>query len=446
MLNEPRSAERDNQNSLRKYPFADCASCTGRTGVIPPGAILDAQLYVPGREPGQVWMSSIDTDGKLHFSDAAGEFAVLSARATPDSAVQVTFTGDGGPCHGGLVVFGKAADVSSLLSLGGQKFTARQTELAPAAVSWPGLPGVLGFRLDDGNVVYGDVKIVGDNGCVVSTFVDGDGRRRLRISAMGQTAEGANTSGFVTRVVMTSDNTTFVVTPDEASDKVVNVTATGVSTLLDDGLNADQDNLCDKVRAKLNTVPSSRAAETMTCEDGICDTHDITPRFITLFGDDGTRVQWTADVANSRIPTMSGAELEPLLSQQIAVAPSGHRFAGYYDEDGVMYYRYDGNPVRRFTEDHDVSLYAHFVLESSRAEVTFKNYGTLHLAAPNVEGYTNPIRISGQENPVPVVHEYKDAVIEAGGADALAEIMLHPAVPAGEVHIGLRGASKVSLL
>ena len=451
-LNNPRSTERDNQNALRKYPFADGASCTNRAGVIPPGAIIDAQLYVPGREPGRVWLSAIDTDGKLHFSDASGEFAELAYRATPNSAVPVTFTGDGGPCHGGVVVFGQAADVSSLLALGGQKFTAAQAELASAAVSWPGLPGVFGFKLDDGHTVYGDVKLRGENGCRVATYVE-DGKQRLRISAMGKTIDAVDTSGFITKVVVTSDNTTFVVAKRDVSGQVIDVLATGAATLQDDLLNADQENTCSQVRKKLNTGAYRYAENARPCEDGICGTQDSTPHKITLYKDGSTQVTWTADAADSYITAMTGGELDTLLATQIPAAPAGKRFAGYFDAAektaGVpltMYYRHDGTPVRRFTLDHDIALYAHFIDLASGEHVTFDGYGTLHLAAPNLPTYTNPLRISGQESPVPVVREYQDKVVEAGGTDALADIILHPVVPSGEVHIGLRGASKISLL
>lgn len=455
LFNDPRSTERDNQNALRKYPFSDAASCTGMPGVIPPGAIVDAQLYVPGREPGRVWMSSIDTDGKLHFSDGAGEFAVLSAKATPDSAVPVTFTGDGGPCPGGVVVFGGEAAVSALLALGGQEFTAGQAELAPAAVSWPGLPGVLGFRLDDGHVVYGDVKIRGENGCVVSTYVEGTGaaaKSVLRISAMGRPVGSSGTTGFVTRVVFTSDNTNFVVAPDELSPWAVDVLATGVSTLtgmtptLDVPVNTDQDDLCDNVRAKLGTVPSRRATPGAACGEKACDTSLPKAYYITLFDTEGIQVTWEAAEDGNRISAMDGVELKPLRPAQIPAVPAGKRFAGYYDESGTMYYRYDGTPVRRFTAGRNVSLHAKAIALSSRADVTFEGYGTLHIAAPSTPTYSNPLRISGLESPVPVVQERQDQAIEAGGADALADILLHPAVPAGEVRIGLRGADKAAML
>ena len=136
-LDNPRSAERDNQNAMRKYPFADSSACGNGNVEIPPGAVIDAQLYVPGREAGRVWMSLVDGDGRLHFSDADGEFAVTSAAATPLSAVPVTFTGDGGPLPGGVVVFGREEAVAALVRSGGQQFSAEQAELAAKAKAYP---------------------------------------------------------------------------------------------------------------------------------------------------------------------------------------------------------------------------------------------------------------------------------------------------------------------
>ena len=442
-LIDPRSTERDNQNALRKYPFSDAASCANGACVLPPGAIIDAQLYAPGREPGRAWLSRVDSGGRLHFADAAGEFAKTAAPATPDAAVPVTFTGDGGPCPGGVVVFGGEAAVSALLSLGGQRFTAGQAELAPAAVAWPGLPGVCGFRLDDGHVVYGDVRIRGENGCVVATYRDEAGVPRLRISAVGRTSAGADaTTGFVTRIVADSDNINFVVSPREGFNGVIDLTLTGVSTLLDDALNADQDNLCAQVRARTGAGPSARVSGAQTCEDAACAAPDARPHTLTLMAGDG-------EVGT--VTVMRGEELGTLRSDQIPEPPPGKRFAGYFEAAkgaGRLYYRYDGSGVGVFDRNEDVTLHAHFIAGSSQAEATFADScGTLHLTAPNTDdGYSNPLRISGRQSPVPVVREHADDELEAGGAEALAEIVLHPTVPSGEVHIELRGSDKATLL
>ena len=78
--------------------------------------------------------------------------------------------------------------------------------------------------------------------------------------------------------------------------------------------------------------------------------------------------------------------------------------------------------------------------------MTFDGYGTLHISAPDDPTYANPIRITGNPSPVPTVKEAAVGALQKGGADALADIVLHPSVPAGEVRIGLRGLGKASML
>ena len=448
MLVDPRAAERDNQNSLRKFPFSDAASCTNGACAIVPGAIVDAQLYVPGRDPGRVWLSSVGTDGKLYFSDADGVFAETSAPATPDTAVPVVFTGDGGPCPGGVVVFGKEADVSALRSCGGQSFTSDQAELAPAAVAWPGLPGVCGFRLDDGHVVYGAVKMRGENGCVVATNLEGpEGEKtaRLRISAVGRTVETEEATGFVTKVVAASDNRHFVINDkDPWPPQVVELRATGAALTLDDGtlVVADRDDLCAQVRKTLGTKPSDRAAGDMDC---VCGSPSTSTYTLTLKNPDGSAII-------GELPGMvQGAMLAPLTSQLIPTS-TGQHFIGYFDTDrvtggGRRYFRADGTGTGPVTAGApDVTLYARFVAAFSEKEVTFNGYGTLHISAPDDPTYANPIRITGNPSPVPTVREASVDTLQKGGADALSDIVLHPSVPAGEVRIGLRGLGKASML
>jgi len=438
MLNQPRAAERDNQNSLRKFPFSDAASCTNGACTIVPGAIVDAQLYVPGREPGRVWLSSVDTNGKLRFSDEKGAFAETNAPATPDTAVPVTFTGDGGPCPGGVVVFGREADVAALRACGGQSFTAAQAELAPAAVAWPGLPGVCGFRLDDGHVVYGKVKMRGENGCTVATYEDTDGVGHLRISAVGKTVEAATATGFITCVVAESDNRHFVVDVRDVSGQVVDIQATGSELTQDDGLVADRNDLCAQVRKTLGTKPSERAAAPGDGNDCVCAAPRASWHTATLVND-GVQV--------AQLTLFDNADLGMLDEWNIPTR-AGKNFIGYFDaeEGGRRYYRPDGTGTGKFTAGADVTLYARFVDAHSEATVGFSGYGTLHLAARSTADYANPLRISGAENPVPTVRGVSKDALEQGGADALADAILNPATPAGEIHIGLRGLRKASML
>lgn len=434
-LNNPRSAERDNQNSLRKFPFSDASSCTNGACVIPPGAIIDAQLYVPGREPGAVWLSSVGTDGKLYFSDSKGVFAETSAPIVTDMAIPVVFTGDGGPCPGGVIVCGRAAEVSALRAYGGQKFTRTQAELAPAAVAWPGLPGVLGFRLDDGHVVYGAVKMKGANGLVVATYVE-DGVSKLRLSAVGRTVETVNATGFITQVVAESDNRHFVLSwpgaPDAQPDKVITLTADGANLTQDDGLPADGNDLCARVRKTLGTKPSSLAAGGTDC---VCKTGFENHTLTLMDGD-------------TELGTMTAFQGRKLGTIPLGSLPTkaGKHFVGYFDVNaeygGNRYFRHDGTGVGRFTAGADVTLYARFIDDSSRVEINFSGYGTLHISAQDALGYTNPISISGNGSPIPTVKEIPASALIEGGADALAEAVLHPSVPSGEVHIGLRGLGK----
>lgn len=322
-LENPRSTERDNQNALRKYPFTDAASCGNGACVIPPGALVDAQLYVPGRTAGPVWLSLADEEGRLHFSDASGEFAVTSQPVQPLSAVPVTFTGDGGQLPGGVVVCGREGDVASLLSAGRQSFARGQAELAPAAVTFTGARGVTGFRLDDGNTVWGAVRIRGANGCDVATYVK-DGKKYLRISAIGQTVTDTVVTGFITRVVAESNNESFTVSPLKNADgteivqnRCVLVSPTGAKYLGDDDVPYDQEDACAAVKKARGTLPSGSATIPPNCGD-ICDQPTPVIRTITL------KAEGSPD---RTLSVFDGDQLPSLTSMPVR---TGLRCTGYF--------------------------------------------------------------------------------------------------------------------
>ena len=430
MQTAPRSIERDNQNALRKYPFADAASCCSGDTVIPCGAIIDAQLYIPGRTPSEVWLSEVDADGLLRFADAAGEFAVTVARPQAHTAVPVRFTGTGGPLPGGVVVFGQEAEVAALTALAGTAFTTDETALAPAAVTFTGLSGVAGFLLDDGHVVSGDVRFKGTNGCDVATFVGTDGTQYLRISAVGALQDTSETTGFVTRVVAESDNTDFIVANRFAGleNHVIDVFLNGVREIQSEDIGFDQDDACAQIQKSAGNGPDPRAVPAKDC---VCQTGTPTIRMLTFYAE-GRPVR--------TLSLMDGADLGSVPPPTIAT--TGMRFSGYFDAEtgGKLYYRFDGTGVGKLTAGHDVTLYAHVIAATSRAEVSFDGYGTLHLNAPSTPDYNNPIHITGDDG-IPVVKETGNLV---GGSNALADIVLHPDVPSGSVTISLRGFNKVA--
>ena len=627
-LYDPRSQERDNQNSLRKYPFADSASCGNGSCIIPPGAVIDAQLYVPGREAGRVWLSLVDSDGRLHFSDAGGEIAVTSQPVRPMSAVPVTFTGDGGPLPGGVIVCGGVADVSALTRAGRQVFSAAEGELAASAVTFTGARGVLGFRLDDGHTVWGDVRIRGANGCDVATYVDADGVRRFRISAIGQAAAEAVQTGFVKKVVADSNNMNFTVAqPERTPNRVIQVYANGAYAIGDDDIPADQENACAAVRKARGTVPSSAASVTTACEDAVCgrqvSAHTLVlmdgkaekgtvtlidgahlgtvprpeksgSRFTGYFGyandggvivcrkyyrTDGVGVgtfnagacvpfdtvdpylevneDWTvntgiglengmtvvmdaectgggnrtwwcsrhaveeavgstislvwneavlrADVFGSQtnLPTtwsgrhvlafsaehglyadgavvvppvpaytlpgynvalmasyantdtmqgpadyfrgkiyafsITSADGAPLINL-IPVTRDGARLL-YDTVSGDLFYP-DGTRRKKADLEERIVLHAHWITAESSAEASFGGYGSLHLLAPDLANYSNPLLISGGAGVIPNVMPVTQGELAEGGSDTLADIVLHPSVPSGEVRISIRGLNK----
>jgi len=446
-LIQPRAPERDNQNALRKFPLSDRASGTNGTCTLPSGALIDAQLYVHGRTPGSVWLAEIGEDGRLRFADADGIFAETVADAVPETAVPLSFIGSGGPVPGGVVVFGKSAAVSALLASGGQTFTADQTELAPAAVTYLGVPGVTGFLLDDGNVVSGAVKFKGANGAAVATFVDENGRKCLRLNAVGATTATVTASGFITSVVAVSDNRHFTVKGDLCAtdaiarpNRVINLALTGALTCTDTVSHVSQTSLCETVREKTGSVPASRAATGASC--GLCQTGTSTvSHTITLSG--GTLNPLQLAAFTWFVGTTLGTVYPP------SSPDTSKRFTGYYSvpqsdpqTQGVLYYDADGIGRGTFTATGDVTLHAHFMPKASTATATFDGYGTLHLAAPDATGYKNPLQISGEAAPVPAVNETSDDALASGGTEGLAELVLHPTVPQGEVRIGLRGLLK----
>lgn len=430
MQTAPRTIERDNQNTLRKYPFADAASCGSGDTVIPCGAIIDAQLYIPGRTPGEVWLSEVDAYGLLRFADVDGEFAVTVARPQAHTAVPVRFTGTGGPLPGGVVVFGQEAEVAALTALAGTAFTADETALAAAAVTFTGLGGVSGFLLDDGHVVSGDVKFKGANGCDVATFVGADGTQYLRISAVGALQNQVETTGFITRVVAESDNTDFIVAnrPTGLENRVIDILLNGAREIQSEDVGLDQDDACAQVKKAAGNGPDPRAVPAKDC---VCQTGTPVVRTLTFYVED--RLIRT-------LTLLDGADLGSVPPPKIAA--EGLRFSGYFDAEtgGKLYYRFDGTGVGKLTVGHDVTLYAHVIAATSRAEVSFDGYGTLHLNAPSTPDYNNPIRITGDDG-VPVVKETGSLV---GGSNALADVVLHPDVPSGSVTLSLRGFNKVA--
>lgn len=422
LFNDPRSIERDNENALRKYPFSDAAACSGKWGVIPPGAVVDLRLYLPGAKPSAVWLSRVTDDGRLEFSSAGKVVATTVGPVQPNSVVRVETPPEWGGAHAGVAVFGDEAGVSGLTALCGKSFKEAETMLCPAAVSWTGLPGVLGFRLDDGSVVSGDVEFVGENGCEVSVAADG-GVPRLRFSAVG--ARAVETGDlFVTSVTVESDNSNFTVA--RSWPRVVDVYASGANMLRDDGEPVDQDDVCSEVKVRRGVNPGWTHAAACTDKCGSANAGTCTLTFSPATGDGRSSV-------NPLLGAPIGSVVPPVRG--------GSRFAGYY-AGSARYYTAQGKGLVTVNTPGTIPLTARWVPAESRVVVDVGGYGTLHLAAPNTTTYNNPVTISGNPAPAPVVKALSRDALAAGKTEALAESLMQPFVPSGEVRIGVRGLMK----
>lgn len=172
------------ENAKRSYPFADNATLTNGTLTIPKSLLLDARLYPIGGGPRQ-FISSITKSATLitfTISDDTQDLATASfdEAAIPDNGEVAVYDTYGRPA--GVLVSTETA-LRSFGSIDAGEYTFLVTETAFAAtviIPQPSL-GVRGVLLPSGDVLTGDVWVVGEDGIVVRD--DGDGA--LRIDAIG---------------------------------------------------------------------------------------------------------------------------------------------------------------------------------------------------------------------------------------------------------------------
>lgn len=241
-----RSIERVNENALRKYPFADSATCSNDACAIPSGAVVDAQIYVYGDAGDDVWLSEIDAGMRVHVACGDGELAVTAGPATPNTAMPLLHAVGASTAPCGVIVFGDDGPVRDLLSHGAQTFEPDETRFAVAATTPLGLPSVTGFRLDDGNIAYGDVQFLGTNGCDVATFTSG-GRKCLMVSVLGTPPETYDNE-CVSAVRVVNRSQAFTVSGHPLSKFALLVSLRGANMTLGGGGYTDQSTICERVK------------------------------------------------------------------------------------------------------------------------------------------------------------------------------------------------------
>lgn len=158
------------QTADTQYPFAERVSLRNADGdFIPPGMFRDAAIYPAGGSP-HPYVSSILVD----FEQTT---ITIGDSAEPTRATGIVPLVPTSPLIKLLDVYGRPAgvlvsDLTSLgnlqaLGIGSHAFTALATEFA-AAVCFPTPEaGVRGILLDSGDLLAGDVWMVGSDGVVV---------------------------------------------------------------------------------------------------------------------------------------------------------------------------------------------------------------------------------------------------------------------------------------
>lgn len=166
-----RSAEWRRANEASKYPFSDRATLVNEEGTfIPESLFLDAILHPIGGTQG-FYLSQVDVTNEtatIYIGDENSPqlaFAVIDIIEPPDNVPLVDIYDR---AAGTLVSESIRLSTFQSWALGTHTFDVDQTEfVARVCVPMPAL-GVLGFLLDDGTVVSGDVWLIGEDGVVLT--------------------------------------------------------------------------------------------------------------------------------------------------------------------------------------------------------------------------------------------------------------------------------------
>lgn len=172
-------------NQRRTYPFADGVTLTNGTLVLPKSLFIDGRLYpIGGNE--DLYLSRVTRDGSAIIfgikADATNELATASYDVTdiPETG-ELAFHDVYGRPAGMLLATEESLRAFSGLNSGTYAFNSAQARFATAVVVPQPNAGVRGFILPSGDVMAGDVWIVGEDGIVVRKDTDGS----LRIDLVG---------------------------------------------------------------------------------------------------------------------------------------------------------------------------------------------------------------------------------------------------------------------
>jgi hypothetical protein len=171
------------ENAQLNYPFADDVSMANETLTLPRTLFLDARLYPIGGGPRQFISRIVKAQGiiTLKISDetgsvAAASYAEVAIPATGEVAIYDAYDRPAGVLVGTLT----SLQAFSAIDTGIYEFTVAQTAFAATVVIPQPAFGVRGVLLASGDVMTGDVWLIGEDGIVLR---EEDGA--IRIDAIG---------------------------------------------------------------------------------------------------------------------------------------------------------------------------------------------------------------------------------------------------------------------
>lgn len=170
------------ENEFSRYPFADSASLESDDDqVIPPETFIDAAVYpIGGRE--RMYIESIEIRSRLvtiNISDPGGATLCSGSFDPLDPPHQIPLVDAYDRAAGVLISEPLRLSIFSSWPVGTHTFSIGATEFVSSVTIPTPEIGVRGIVTEAGDLLTGDIWIVGDNGVVVRK--DGDGIIRVDI-------------------------------------------------------------------------------------------------------------------------------------------------------------------------------------------------------------------------------------------------------------------------
>ena len=159
------------ENKRRKYPFADNVTADNGTLAIPDGLFIDGRLYPIGGNA-DLYLSRITRDASdMTFAIRAtgtDELATATFDLTdvPSNGELTFFDGYGRPA-GILLSSSTELQAFSGVDIGVYEYTLAQTQFAAIVVVPQPSPCLRGILLEDGQMLTGEVWLVGEDGIIL---------------------------------------------------------------------------------------------------------------------------------------------------------------------------------------------------------------------------------------------------------------------------------------